>query len=602
MSDQPRQMGKYGILAEVGRGAFATVYRALDPTLNRPVALKVLHPQLLTDPAFVARFQREAQALAGLRHPHIVTVYEVGEAQGRLFIAMELGRGPSLAARLAEQGALSWTEALALLEPVCEALDYAHGQGVVHRDLKPANILLDAERGPLLTDFGFARLVGESSASLSLSGGIVGTAAYIAPEVWELDVAGGPADIYALGCIACEMLTGAVLFTGHSPMQIMRAHDRGPEFPDQWPEGVPAGIDAVLSRALARDPAGRYPSAGAFGRALVELAGQSQAAREADERAALAAQWRAEAEAAMAEGQWNAARMAVARWLALAPGDPLAQSARAAVERGLAGASSPFPPREGGQGDRSAQELLSAGALLPAHCRARRIAKWGEWTAVTMATWVAALLLFNWLLSVANYGWYAGGRTWVLWMVVGILEGTCSGWGQSLLLRGKLRNAHLWVLAMALGGAVAGACVALTGSLGAWGWVLAGAAGGALAALSMWPLLRDRVRFPLWVVLTTLGWGAAWVLGCTSVWILSGLLVGVATGLPLLPVLAPAAHDGPAQPASAGQRRLPPVALILIVLFAVILLILFLILTGPRVQDIFGVVYNPRATKPPAIP
>jgi len=341
-----QHLGKYEILEELGRGGFATVYRARDLTLEREVAVKVLHPQLLTDPSFVERFQREAHTLAGLRHPHIVTIYEVGEVAGQLFIAMELARGPSLAQALADRKRMPWQEMLEMLKPVCEALDYAHGQGMTHRDLKPANILLDRERGPLLTDFGFARLMASHSASLSLSGGVVGTPSYIAPEVWEADAVGPPVDIYALGCIAFEMLTGQALFPGNTPMQVMRAHDKGPQFPPRWPEGVPEGITNVLRKALAREPEARYPGAGAFWYGLNDLATVTQAAQQDAERAALAAQWKAEIETAMAAGEWSAARMAVGRWLAVAPDDHEARAVQSELERGLTKTISPAPPLE----------------------------------------------------------------------------------------------------------------------------------------------------------------------------------------------------------------------------------------------------------------
>jgi serine/threonine-protein kinase len=313
------RLGKYRILEELGSGGFATVYRALDTTLDREVALKVLHPQLLTDPTFIGRFKREARAMAKLDHQHIAPVYEVGEADGRVYIALHLARGPNLAEMIARRGRFSWRETLDLLQPVCGALDYAHSRGVVHRDLKPANILVDRARGPVLTDFGFARLVGESSASLSASGGILGTPAYIAPEIWELDAAEPAADVYALGCIAYEMLTGEVLFAGKTPMQAMRAHDRGPQFPEAWSEGVPERIEFVLNKALARDPAARYPGAGAFHRALGDLG--AQAPWETAEP------WRAEAEAAMAAGPWDAAKMAAA------PKEPAADAQREIARR-----------------------------------------------------------------------------------------------------------------------------------------------------------------------------------------------------------------------------------------------------------------------------
>jgi serine/threonine protein kinase len=345
----PEHLGKYEIHKQLGRGAFATVYQALDTTLDREVALKILHPALLTDPTFIGRFKREARAMANLDHPHIATVYEIGETEERVYISLYLARGPNLGAALKEQGPFTWERTLRVLQPLCEALDYAHGKGLVHRDLKPSNILLDSERGPLLTDFGFARLMGDSSVSLSLSGGILGTPAYIAPEVWELDAADPPADIYAMGCILYEMLTGAVLFAGKTPMQSMRAHDRGPQFPETWPEDVPAGIETVLNKALARDPAARYPSGNAFWHALHDLEARAQAAQDAAEQAAVAAQWREETEAAMAEGEWRAAKMAVARWLAVTPKDAEAKVAQAEIEQQLTSQRQPVPTLPSGQ-------------------------------------------------------------------------------------------------------------------------------------------------------------------------------------------------------------------------------------------------------------
>lgn len=268
------QLGKYRILSEIGRGGFATVYRALDTTLDREVALKVLDPLLMRDATWVARFHREARAVARLKHPHIVTIYEIGEADGRLYIAMELIEGPGLDAEIGRRGRIPWNEALTILGQVADALDYAHGQGVLHRDLKPANILLDPRKGAVLTDFGFARLVGESSLSVSVSGGVVGTPAYIAPEVWDGEEPTAQTDLYSLGCVAYEMLTGEVLFAGKTPSVVMRKHLMdGPQWPDasHWPTGVPEGVRDVLARALAREPAARYPDAAALVNALRAL-------------------------------------------------------------------------------------------------------------------------------------------------------------------------------------------------------------------------------------------------------------------------------------------------------------------------------------------
>jgi len=349
------QLGKYRIVEELGAGGFATVFKAVDTTLDREVALKILHPPLLADRRFVHNFRQEAKTLAALRHPQIITIYEVGEIEGRIFIAMELARGISLAKAIASRQRIPWEETLALLKPVCEALDYAHEQNVVHRDLKPANLLIDRQRGALLTDFGFAKLLAENAASMSMSGGIVGTPGYIAPEVWENNAADPPVDIYALGCIVYEMLTGNVLFKGQTPIQAMRAHDRGPQLPDAWPEDTPAGIADVLRKALAREAAARYPSAGALWQALNDLEGQARADREAAQRAeaanreaarraeeaqrdaelraAVAAEWRAEAERAIDAKEWEAARMAIGRWRAVAPEDAAATSAQARLDQ-----------------------------------------------------------------------------------------------------------------------------------------------------------------------------------------------------------------------------------------------------------------------------
>ena len=263
------QLGKYHILEEIGRGGFATVYRARDTTLEREVALKVLDPLLMRDETWVARFHREAKAVARLKHPHIVTIHEIGGAGGRLFIAMELIEGPGLRHLIAERGRLSWDEMVDILAQVADALDYAHGEFIIHRDLKPGNILLDERSGAMLTDFGFARLVGESSMSVSLSGGVVGTPAYIAPEVWDGETSTLQTDLYALACVVYEMLTGEVLFGGKTPSVVMRKHLLdGPQFPAEWPEGVPAGVAEVLCKALAREPGERYRSAGKMMAAL----------------------------------------------------------------------------------------------------------------------------------------------------------------------------------------------------------------------------------------------------------------------------------------------------------------------------------------------
>jgi len=265
------QLDRYRIEAAIGQGGFAIVYRAYDSELDRQVALKELKPILLQDTGWVKRFRREARTIARLDHPRIVTIYDVKEIDHRLFIVMRLVDGPSLDELIARQGRLSWTEAVQIITVVAEGLDYAHAHGVLHRDLKPANILMDPERGPLLTDFGLAKLASESSTSTTASGSVVGTPHYIAPEVWEGQSATAQADIYALGCILYEMLTGEKVFKGETPPAVMMAHFKPLALPQVWPAGVPAGVGGVLTTALANRPANRYPTAEKMAAALQAL-------------------------------------------------------------------------------------------------------------------------------------------------------------------------------------------------------------------------------------------------------------------------------------------------------------------------------------------
>ncbi len=262
----PHDYGKYIIHEEIGRGGFAVVYRAEDKKLGRDVALKVLDPLLVRDPHFLKRFHFEARAAARLRHPHIVTIYEMDEVNGSFYIAMDLVPGLSLKQHLRKHKALAWEEAWLIFQQIAQGLDAAHQQGVVHRDLKPANILMDPKTGAILTDFGFARLVGESSEyTMSLSGGVVGTPAYLPVEVWEGRKAGPPADVYALGCILYEMVTGKTLFAAETPIAAMRQHDRGATLPEEWGiENLPANFNPILERALEHEPSKRYQTAGEF--------------------------------------------------------------------------------------------------------------------------------------------------------------------------------------------------------------------------------------------------------------------------------------------------------------------------------------------------
>jgi LuxR family maltose regulon positive regulatory protein len=267
----PEKVGRYDILQEIGHGAFAIVHKGLDTALNREVALKELRPVLLQDSGWVKHFQHEARTIAQLDHPQIVSIYDIVRSENRLFIVMRLVSGPSLDKMIRKHGHLSWSQTLDMVTKMADALNFAHTHNVLHRDLKPANILIDPERGPMLSDFGLARLTSEHSLSITM-GSIVGTPNYIAPEIWEGHNASVQSDIYALSCIAYEMLTGEKLFQGQTPLAVMKAHFSPVDFSQtQWFPDTPENVSEILSLALASAPDQRFANASQFVKALAEL-------------------------------------------------------------------------------------------------------------------------------------------------------------------------------------------------------------------------------------------------------------------------------------------------------------------------------------------
>lgn len=253
----PSTLGKYQIEREVGRGGFAVVYQAHDPSLGRRVALKVPHAWLLTDPKFVERFRREARLAANLTHPHIVTIHEIGEEQGVPFIAMEWLEGMPLDQWL-ETVKPSPQAVLQALLGVGAALDMAHAKGVVHRDIKPSNIMMVAGRGGVLTDFGIAKLLAQATASTS---GVLGTPNYMAPEVLKGQPATSATDIYAFGVMLYQILTGRLPFEGDTPHAIAYQHaNEPPPDPRSFNLGLSPATAALLLQALAKDPRQRPTS------------------------------------------------------------------------------------------------------------------------------------------------------------------------------------------------------------------------------------------------------------------------------------------------------------------------------------------------------
>ncbi len=269
------QLGKYDIHEVIGKGGFGTVYRATDRALGVERAVKIMHPALSQDVGFLERFRLEAHLAARFEHPHIVPVYDLDEINGVVFLAMKYLSGGSLKQRLANQGALPFPVAVKLLAQMASALDHAHQQGLIHRDVKPANILFETDELIRLSDFGFAKAMTghDGSSSLTLSGGLIGTPLYMAPEIWRHKPVSPAVDQYSLACLFFECLTGQTLFAGESPADIMTRHVLdGPEFPASWPSGVPTSLTAVLEKALARDPAARFASCGQFAAAVAALA------------------------------------------------------------------------------------------------------------------------------------------------------------------------------------------------------------------------------------------------------------------------------------------------------------------------------------------
>jgi WD40 repeat protein/serine/threonine protein kinase len=267
------KLGKYEIIEEIGHGGYGTVYRAYDTVLDIERAVKVLHPALVAAPEFIERFQHEAKIAARLDHPHIVPVYELGEAQGSYYLVMKIMTGGSLRDLLSQNAPMPFVRALEIMRQVSDALSYAHKQGLIHRDIKPGNILFEDNGTARLSDFGFAKaLSGGSSVSLSVSGGMIGTPSYMAPEVWRGQKVDPETDIYSLACVFYEMITGHILFEGDSPPEVMTKHMLdGPQFPTSWPQGVPEGIGEILGKALDKDPEKRYQHAADFVNELENL-------------------------------------------------------------------------------------------------------------------------------------------------------------------------------------------------------------------------------------------------------------------------------------------------------------------------------------------
>lgn len=264
-----RVSDRYEIESRIAVGGMGIVYRARDERLGRTVALKILKDHLAHDERFVERFRREARSVASLGHPNIAALYDYGEDGDRHYIVMECVEGRDLAQVLRDEGRLSPERATHIAHQVCAALGAAHASGIVHRDVKPANILLGPDDTVKVTDFGIARAAGDST--LTATGSILGTAHYLAPEQAAGETPSPATDVYAMGVVLFEMLTGATPFEGDSPVAVAtrHLHETVPA-PSSLAPDVPAALDAVVLRATAKEPIERFAGGAAFAAALEE--------------------------------------------------------------------------------------------------------------------------------------------------------------------------------------------------------------------------------------------------------------------------------------------------------------------------------------------
>lgn len=270
-------LNRYKIVERLGGGGMSVVWKAYDLVLDRNVALKVLRPEMSEDDEFISRFRREAQSVASLSHPNIVNIYDVGEDSGLYFIVMELVEGETLRDRLKAKGKLSVAESLEIARGICEGLAHAHARRIIHRDIKPQNILLTHKGDVKVADFGIARALG--GVSTTSRDVVVGSAPYLSPEQAKNGTVSTRSDLYSLGVVMFEMLTGKPPYVGDSPVAVALQHVQGkvPKVADTSPY-VPIEVDQLVQKALAKNPSERFSSADDM---LVAIKALEQGARRA---------------------------------------------------------------------------------------------------------------------------------------------------------------------------------------------------------------------------------------------------------------------------------------------------------------------------------
>ncbi len=276
-----QMLGPYRIIGQVGQGGMATVYKAYQPSMDRNVAIKVLPMQLASSPEFVQRFKQEARTIARLEHPHILPVFDYGESDGTAYFVMRYLDAGTLKDRMQAGRPLSLNEIDRIFTQLTDALSYAHAHGVVHRDLKPANALIDSEGNLFLTDFGIAKILESASPRLTQTDAIMGTPAYISPEQAQSRPVDQRSDIYSLGIILYEMVTGSVPFVADTPLAIILKHVSDPlPLPSRVKPDVSAAIEQVILKALAKDPKDRFATAAEFMSAWKKALSQNETSRQ----------------------------------------------------------------------------------------------------------------------------------------------------------------------------------------------------------------------------------------------------------------------------------------------------------------------------------
>jgi len=499
-----QSLGRYHILEQLGEGGMATVYKAYDTRLERDVAVKIIRKSAFSAEVLermLKRFEREAKALSKLTHPNIVGVIDYGDYEGSPYIVMEYLPGGTLKHQLGKP--IPWQEAARILLPIARALDYAHQRGIVHRDVKPSNILITDSGEPMLSDFGIAKILeSEETQTLTGTGVGVGTPEYMAPEQWTGKVT-PQSDIYSLGVVFYEMVTGRKPYTADTPAAILlkQASEALPR-PKQFVPDLPEAVERTLLKVLAKKPEDRYPDMTTFADRLDNLlAGQSKI------------------------------RQPVITTNTFRPkAKPVPDTQATALQEDtyttMLQDATPV--------------IQSKPSAIPAiQQRKERFIQKTEWFMIFR--WVLPAIVGVSIMSYAIWGTPYWGTPYPYTVFYWIGGWATIGVGQWLVLRRQIRKAGWWIFASLVGGLIMLLSVLM--SIDAPGWAL----GSAVVGVGQWLVLRWQIRKAgWWVLATVLGWSiglaAAIVVEQISfVWLVEGAiigaLVGVVTGLVLIRLL-----------------------------------------------------------------